>query len=91
MIITLSEAKEYLRIDGEDEDEVLESMLNAAESLCRDIARIDEQAFEGAGDIAKTAVLYTLAYFYEHRDEADHHALTVSLRNLLMGIRNEGF
>ena len=33
----------------------------------------------------------TLAYFYEHRDEADHHALTVTLRNLLTGIRKEGF
>ena len=33
----------------------------------------------------------TLAYFYEHRDEADHQALTVTLRNLLTGIRKEGF
>ena len=33
----------------------------------------------------------TLAYFYEHRDKADHHALTVTLRNLLTGIRKEGF
>lgn len=89
MIVTLSEAKEYLRIDGEEA--TLESMLNAAESLCRDVARMDEESFNASGDIAKTAVLYTLAYLYEHRDEADHHALTVTLRNLLMGIRNEGF
>lgn len=91
MIVTLSEAKEYLRIDGDSEDTTVESLLNAAESLCMDISRLDEDAFDSSGDIAKTAVLYTLAYFYEHRDEADHHALNVTLRNLLMGIRNEGF
>lgn len=28
---------------------------------------------------------------YEHREDADHHALTVTLRALLMGIRREGF
>ena len=38
-----------------------------------------------------TAVLYTVGYLYEHRDDADHKALTMTLRSLLMGIRREGF
>lgn len=36
-------------------------------------------------------MLYTLAYLYEHREEADHHALVLTLRNLLVGVREEGF
>ena len=40
---------------------------------------------------AKTAVLYAAAYLYEHREEADHHALMLTLRALLSGIRQEGF
>ena len=91
MIVSIDEAKEYLRIDADDEDATVESLLNSAQSLCMDVARLDEETFDAAGGIAKTAVLYTLAYFYEHREEADHHALTVTLRALLMGIRREGF
>ena len=39
----------------------------------------------------KMAVLYAIAYLFEHREEADHHALTLSLRSLLFGVRKEGF
>ena len=35
----------------------------------------------------RVAVLYSLGYLYEHREEADHHALTLTLRSLLFGIR----
>lgn len=91
MLVSLQEAREYLRIDGEDEDALLAHLLQSAHSLCMGVARLDEEAFDAAGDIAKTAVLYTLAYLYEHREDADHHALTVTLRALLMGIRREGF
>ena len=31
------------------------------------------------------------AYLYEHREEADHHALNLTLRALLFGSRKEGF
>ena len=91
MLVSLDEAKEYLRIDTDVENSTVESLLNSAQSLCMDVARLDEETFDAAGDIAKTAVLYALAYFYEHRDEADHKALTLTLRALLMGIRKEGF
>ena len=91
MLVSLDEAKEYLRIDTDAENSTVESLLNSAQSLCMDVARLDEETFDAAGDIAKTAVLYALAYFYEHRDEADHKALTLTLRALLMGVRKEGF
>ena len=91
MLVTLDEAKEYLRIDTDAEDSTVESLLNSAQSLCMDVARMNEEEFKSCGAIAKTAVLYALAYFYEHRDEADHKALTLTLRALLMGVRKEGF
>ena len=91
MLVSLAEAKEYLRIDTDAENSTVESLLNSAQSLCMDVARLDEETFDAAGDIAKTAVLYALACFYEHRDDADHKALTLTLRALLMGVRKEGF
>ena len=39
----------------------------------------------------KIAVMFTAAYLYEHREEADHHALNLTLRALLFGSRKEGF
>jgi len=91
LIVTLAEAKEYLRIDTDAEDDIVQKLIQAAENLCMDVARMDEEEFMASGDVAKIAVLFALAYFYEHRDEADHKALTITLRSLLMGIRKEGF
>ncbi len=37
--------------------------------------------------LLRIAILFTLGYLYEHREEADHHDLTLTLRNLLFSIR----
>ena len=41
----------------------------------------------GIRETMRVAVLYALGYLYEHREEADHHALTLTLRSLLFSIR----
>lgn len=38
-------------------------------------------------EVMKAAVLYALGYLYEHREEADHHSLVLTLRSLLFSIR----
>ncbi|MBO6204602.1 MAG: phage gp6-like head-tail connector protein [Selenomonas sp.] len=91
LIVSLPKAKEYLRIDTDAEDDIVRKLLRASEHLCMDVARLDEDEFKACGAIAKTAVLYTVGYLYEHRDDADHKALTLTLRSLLMGIRRGGF
>lgn len=90
MLVSLEEMKNYLRVDYGEDDELIRHLLFAAECLCADVARVDsaEQLAEDAN--AKAAVMYA-AYLYEHREEADHHALTLTLRALLFGIRKEGF
>ena len=91
-LLTLDDAKGYLRVDSADEDAMIGSLLSSAGRLCMDVARIeDAEEFAALGDTAKTAVLYATAYLYEHREEADHHALTLTLRSLLFGVRKEGF
>ena len=42
-------------------------------------------------EILRVAILYTLGYLYEHREEADHHDLVITLRNLLFSIREGVF
>lgn len=41
--------------------------------------------------LVRTAVLYALGYLYEHREEADHHDLVMTLRNLLSSVREGVF
>ena len=91
MIANLAEAKAYLRVDGNEEDALIDELLRAAQRLCEDIARLDETQFDNADGTAKAAVLYTLAYLYEHREEADHKGLALTLRALLAGLRREEF
>ena len=91
MIISLEEMKNYLRIDFDDDDALLENLILSSERLCMDIARIKSTTVFEKKDTAKTAVMYAVAYQYEHREDCDHHALTMSLRSLLSGIRKAGF
>lgn len=88
MTVSLNEAKEYLRIDIDDEDATIQTLLNSAQKICMDVARIDDETkFDSLGDVAKTAVLYTLGYYYENRADADYLKLTQTLRSLLFSVR----
>lgn len=91
MIVSLEEMKNYLRVDYEEDDALIQRLISAAGRLCMDVARVDTLEKLAEDDNAKVAVMYTAAYLYEHREEADHHALTLTLRTLLFGIRKEGF
>ena len=91
MLITLDEIKNYLRVDFDDDDELLTAFLASGQQLCMDVARIADVAVFEAEPNARIAVMYAVAYMYEHREEADHKVLTLSLRALLFGCRQEGF
>ena len=91
MSVTLEEAKAYLRQDSADEDELISGLISAAQELVQDISRLDDEAFSKQPEVTKIAVLYTVSYLYEHREEADHHELTLTLRSLLFGVREAKF
>ena len=104
-LITLQEAKEYLRVDSADEDGVIESLLSAAGNMCADVARLSctqwedidskkcrsarysETELRAVRETLRVAILYALGYLFEHREEADHHDLMLTLRSLLFSIR----
>lgn len=91
MLVTLEEAKNYLRVDTVDDDRLIETILSAAHQMSMDILRTDDPVVLEQEADAKVAVLYATAYLYEHREEADHKALVLSLRALLSGSRKEAF
>ena len=92
MILTLDETKRYLRVDYDDDDELLESFIVTGEKLVADVLRVEPETFEqSVNEQTRLAAMYAVAYLYEHREEADHHALVLMLRYLLFGERQVGF
>ena len=92
MLITLSEVKQYLRVTFDDDDALLEQLLTTAQELCMAVARLEdgEELSAGANQM-RIGILYAVAYLYEHREEADHHDLVMTLRNLLSSVREGVF
>ena len=89
-MVTVDEAKNYLRIDNDEDNDLVEAMLNTAIRLCTDVSRLSEEEFLSSS-LSRVAVLFTLGYLYEHREEADHHELTLTLRSLLFALREGVF
>ncbi|WP_418968452.1 head-tail connector protein [Alloscardovia omnicolens] len=87
-MIDLESVKQYLRVDFEDDDALIELLITSAKELVASIAREDNLADSAQIDVA---VNYAVAYLYEHREEANHHELTLTLRSLLTGNRKEVF
>lgn len=90
-MLSLNEIKTYLRVDHEEENELLMLLHSSAVNRCMDIARLDSVDKLKENPNAKIAVLYTIAYLYENREEACHNELNLTLRALLFGLREEGF
>lgn len=91
MLVTLEEMKTYLRVDFDDDDNILAAFIETAQKLCMDVARIEDEGIFAMEKNARIAVMYAAAYLYEHREKANHHELTLTLRALLFGSRKEAF
>jgi len=101
-LVTLEEAKTYLRVDTTDDDTLVSSLLSAAEVLTKDVGRVSDEVWDAVNatpaaedpqnikdlrPVLKVSELYALAYLYDHREEADHHDLTITMRNMLFAVR----
>lgn len=90
-MVTLDEMKQYLRVDFDDDDSLITDLIIGAVKLCKDICRVDTEEELAEVENAKVAILYAVSYLYEHRENADHHQLTLSLRGLLFSAHEGGF
>jgi len=101
-LISLEEAKTYLRVDSADEDAMISTLILSAGVLAKDVGRLPDEKWDAVNAeptnddsaelislraIFRVAVLYALGYLFEHREEADHHDLTLTLRSLLFSVR----
>lgn len=87
MVVSLNEAKKYLRVDYDDEDSLIESFIATGERLSYDTLRKDTSS----SPALKIAVLFAVAYLFEHREDSDMDELTRMLRYILMSDREISF
>jgi uncharacterized phage protein (possible DNA packaging) len=87
MLVTLEEAKQYLRTDYPDDDSLTEDLIAAAEELVKGAGRFTDDTLLENAKAAKAAEYYAVAYLYEHREDADMHELTLMLRAILFAVR----
>ena len=79
-LISLEEAKGYLRVDTADEDAMIGILISASERLCADVARLSDEKWEAVSSDTEDASLLpireTMRWCDEHRSLAypDHHS-----------------
>ena len=84
MILTVDEVKTHLRIQHDEEDEYLESLIAQAQGAAEDFCRTEFQA--GAPEPVRLADLLMVSHYYENRDNPDRQvylAMRTAFENLL--------
>lgn len=65
MILTLEEAKTWLRVDVDDENSLIETLIGAAETYLHNATEVE---FDSTNHLAKLFCLVLCADWYENRD-----------------------
>ena len=87
MLVSLEEAKAYLKIEYDEEDDLLLSLIASAEDLCATILRKDLTE----DDTVRVAVLYAVSYLFDSRGETNMTDLVEMLKAILSGKREAVF
>ena len=89
MIVTVDEVKTHLRIEDDDEDMYLESLIAQAQAVAEDFCRT--QFSEAAPEPVRLAVLLFVSHYYENRDNPDravYATMRIAFENLLYPYRD---
>ena len=89
MILTVDEVKIHLRIQHDEEDEYISSLIAQAQAAAEDYCRV--QFSDPAPEPVRLAVLLMVSHFYENRDNPDRQVyltMRMAFQNLLYPYRD---
>jgi len=66
-VITLQEAKDFLRVDGDDEDALISSLIITAKALVEEVIRKKLEEIEETPEPVHQAMLIVVSTLYEER------------------------
>ena len=84
MIVTVEEVKSHLRIQYDDEDGYIESLIEQAQAAAADYCRVSFT--DNAPEPVRLAVLLMISHYFENRDNSDKQvylAMRLAFENLL--------
>lgn len=89
MILTVDEVKAHLRIETDDEDELIERLIAQAQAVAEAYCRVSFE--EDAPEPVRLAVLLMVSHYYENRDNSDRQiyvTMRMAFENLLYPFRD---
>ena len=96
-MLTLQETKDFLRLDGDDEDALISSLIITAKGLTEEVLRRQLSEFEEIPEPVHQAMLIVVGTLYEERQVAkDKSGVDIKetldlVRRMLFAYRREAF
>ena len=88
MLVSVDEVKTHLRIDQDEEDVYLESLIRQAKAAAEDYCRVSFA--DDAPEPVRLAILLFVGFYYENRDVPDrttYGTMRIAFENLLYPYR----
>jgi len=82
-LISVDTAKEYLRIDSDDEDKLIASLIISSTGFVQSIMRKNLDEFDKIPETVNQAILLCVATFYENRQGGKDGLNTAELIDLI--------
>ena len=89
MILTVDEVKIHLRIQHNEEDELISTLIVQAQAVAEDCCRV--QFPDAAPEPVRLAIMLMVSHYYENRDNPDRQVyvtMRVAFENLLYPYRD---
>lgn len=98
VLLTLNETKHYLRVDNDEDDALISSLIITSRILTEEIIRCNLDEFEMLPDLIKQAMLIIIGTLYEERqvEKNDKEGLALDatldlVKKMLFMYRKEKF
>lgn len=92
MVLTAQEVKSHLRIDQDQEDELIEGLIAQAQAVAEDFCRVSfDDDFDSPPEPVRLAVMLMVSHYYENRDNPDRQiyvTMRMAFENLLYPYRD---
>ncbi|MEL7608852.1 MAG: head-tail connector protein [Bacillota bacterium] len=91
MFVTLEKTKEWLRVESNDEDALIERFITTAEDIVGGILRFPLSEFEEVPETVEQAVCFAVSVMFEQRESLDIVALMATLRGMMFAYRKDAW
>ncbi|MBA5728531.1 head-tail connector protein [Fundicoccus sp. Sow4_H7] len=91
MVVSLEEAKLFLRVENEVEDSLITQLIQSSQQTVENTLRHSLTEYDEVPADIIMAILYGVAYLYENRETADFKSMIQLMRAILFPYRNEVF